>query len=342
MNKLPERFYTKTVYGLRLPAFNEVVKLTQQEDSFLKRHEKPWLKYQDDYHSDFSQAYLDWMKPIIASSLDDVAFYPSNGSSEAIKDTINYLSGKYTFLHLYAFEGEYEGYEAYAKCRGKMMNYIERKDWKKSIEKLIIPHGPSTSKVFFISEPSSVDGNRWKEFQACVDYLKANDWIVCVDLAYAPMVFSGAKRTGHSLSYVDETYSLYKLDLSKVDFTFISLSKTLGVYYNRVGGVFSRHEIPSLYGNQWFKNIDSLLIGQRLVEAFSLPKLKAWFDEVKTDAYLSYPPLDDTDLSFSDVPIIMNSTDTQTYSEFVRKGSSVARLCVSPMLHEAIERKSLK
>ena len=54
-----------------------------------------------------------------------------------------------------------------------------------------------------------------------------------------------------------------------------SLSKPFGVYYDRIGGVLCRNAMPSLFGNQWFKNLTSLQLGAALLErhdVFDLPR----------------------------------------------------------------------
>src|SRR4029453_14723702 len=54
-----------------------------------------------------------------------------------------------------------------------------------------------------------------------------------------------------------------------------SLSKPFGVYYDRIGGMLCRKAMPSLFGNQWFKNLTSLQLGQALIDrhdVFDLPR----------------------------------------------------------------------
>jgi hypothetical protein len=333
---LPERFYTKTVYGLRLPEFNETIRKAQQSDVFLKRHEKPWLKYQDDYHIDFSETYKKWMADSVSGLNQFSHFYPSNGSSEAIKDTLSYLSDKYTHLYFYAFEGEYEGYEAYIKCiRRTAVNYISRKDWECNSD-LTYPNNPDVQRVFLLSQPSSIDGDVWRDFNGFVRYLKERGWIVCVDLAYTPLAYPQPFRyTGSSVVNVKNLNA----DLSDVDFVFISLSKSFGVYYNRIGGVYSKCEIPSLYGNQWFKNIDSLYIGKSLMDNYSVTHVWSLMNQYASRS-LKY--FKENDIKLSNCAIIAQSKDTENYKDFVRKGSDVARLCISPMIQEYLERTALK
>jgi len=318
---LPERFYTKTVYGLRLPEFNETIRKAQQSDVFLKRHEKPWLKYQDDYHIDFSETYKKWMKDSVSGLNQFNYFYPSNGSSEAIKDTINYLDRKHWEVEFFAFNGEYEGYEAYCKSYGNhQVNYIDRNEWAKSIDHYTDLYSDS-KRIFFISQPSSIDGDNWKDFNKFVRYLKANNWIVCVDLAYMPLA-----ETNYIFDGMGVVVNINTYDLKDVDFVFISLSKSFGVYYNRIGGVYSKCEIPSLYGNQWFKNVDSLYIGIQLMNEFHSDQLSSLFSHYLGYALKTFKEYIPDNYLCSNSRIIAKLSDVDNYKDFVRKGSDVARL----------------
>lgn len=45
-----------------------------------------------------------------------------------------------------------------------------------------------------------------------------------------------------------------------------SLSKVMGAYYRRIGGALARDPVEGLWANRWFKNLDSLYLGQRWLE----------------------------------------------------------------------------
>lgn len=64
---------------------------------------------------------------------------------------------------------------------------------------------------------------------------------------------------------VQKTFWL-KLDtLPNVEAVVFSLSKTFGVYYERIGGVFLRKEHAGFGGLGWFKNVRSIVIGLELL-----------------------------------------------------------------------------
>ena len=63
-----------------------------------------------------------------------------------------------------------------------------------------------------------------------------------------------------------------------------SLSKPFGVYYDRIGGVLCRDPMPSLFGNQWFKNLTSLQLGAALLERHDVFDLPRRYKSVQRDA----------------------------------------------------------
>jgi hypothetical protein len=109
----------------------------------------------------------------------------------------------------------------------------------------------STPGHWFLSNPSARDGNILPE--ALIPSLCDRGDKVVLDLAYA-----GSTRP-------------YEFDLRHPNIiaTVLSASKPYGVFRFRAGGfTLSRDEIPSLYGNKWFKDItrlfDALVLAERL------------------------------------------------------------------------------
>jgi hypothetical protein len=123
--------------------------------------------------------------------------------------------------------------------------------------------------AFYISQPSSLDGNIWYEF---------SDFVNLMNLYY-PKV-----PVRVDICYLGSLANqFYRIDLEKpnVDTVFFSLSKVFGVYYHRIGGVFHRNPQPTLYGNRWFKNAFSLVVGIKLMEAFKPDELPHKYDSVR-------------------------------------------------------------
>jgi hypothetical protein len=123
---------------------------------------------------------------------------------------------------------------------------------------------------FYLSHPSSIDGNIWPHADAFIEAMAKNHPQVSIrlDLCY--------------LGTTTKDFVLNNANLFNVEMIFFSLSKVFGVYYHRIGGVFSKKAFPGLYGNKWFKNLFSLKLGTALMEEFSpkdLPRKYAHLQE---------------------------------------------------------------
>jgi hypothetical protein len=95
-------------------------------------------------------------------------------------------------------------------------------------------------------------------------------------------------RAGHKifydLSYLSSTHPhVYDLSHPNIDAVAISFSKPFGLFYYRIGFLYSRAPVPVLYANKWFKNVFGLLIAQRLLEEMDLPALAARYKSLQTD-----------------------------------------------------------
>lgn len=169
--------------------------------------------------------------------------YYVNGSSEALFHLVAHTNQKN--LPFYQLNGEYQGYNAYAETLGR--------------EFINVSHDPKEIRnlepgIFFVSNPSAVHGNILKEelFEAILE----NHQVV-LDLAYLGMTEGINFDLGH------------KNILAVV----ASMSKPFGLYYFRIGFCWSKEELPSLYGNKWFKNANSILLGQEVLQ-INLPEFR--------------------------------------------------------------------
>ena len=263
---------SKTVYALRYPESVRVVADTlhqtaeNQNDYFFAHTGK-----QDTLHNVFLDKYRSWASEVVNADWDKFAYqYPTNGSSEAIREQIAYLAASGIDC-LYVLDGEYEGYEAIAKGLGLRVIKINRlKALDKDYLKQSFPYQPG---VFFISQPSSIDGNIWAHY---------DDFMVLLNEIYPSM------GVYVDLAYVGCIADNYQLELQyeNVEGIFFSLSKAFGVYYDRIGGVFLKNENPLLYGNKWFKNILSMKIGFNLMDAYdvyTIPKKYRFVQEHAVD-----------------------------------------------------------
>lgn len=165
--------------------------------------------------------------------------YPTPGSSEGIfkllakakTDGIDEINVLY---------GEYEGYKAYAGHLGMDVNEIDAEE----TDILSIEPG-----LWFISNPSARDGNVISNHTISALCDQGNK--VVIDLAYVGM-----------------TDPRYTFDVSheNIEAAIMSLSKPYGLFRKRVGFIFTKEPVDSLYGNKWFKDDERLLQALKVVE----------------------------------------------------------------------------
>jgi hypothetical protein len=123
-----------------------------------------------------------------------------------------------------------------------------------------------------------------------------------------------------------------------------SLSKPFGVYYDRIGGVLCRKAIPSLFGNQWFKNLTSLQLGQVLLDRHDVFELPRRYRQVQREAAARVGQHLGLTLSPSDVSVLAQAdasaaTDREL-AGFLRRPAgdpnASLRLCLTPTMAEMI------
>lgn len=181
----------------------------------------------------------------------------TSGASEPIKDLV--LTGGIPFRTsrgaVYLFEGEYDGYWQFAKSVGRRYVHVPR-NLKAA---LAVRYGENAT--FWISQPSAIDGDYWPELDQFLIEMK--------------------RRHPHVRIYLDVTYvggvsRVQPIDPSRhpnVRAVVFSLSKPFGVYYHRIGGIWSRDEIPTMSANVWFMNPFSLCVGWELMARFGVDEI---------------------------------------------------------------------
>jgi histidinol-phosphate/aromatic aminotransferase/cobyric acid decarboxylase-like protein len=243
---------TKTIYSIVLPKTQLLFNQFRTKKGLEHMYENTWSKSQDAIHLNLKTAYETYIAPRMR--LERVGlpyFYPCNGSSEAIREELVYLhtEGK----TLVVFEGEYEGYEAIATAIQMPIKKVPRPKKKECLNSLVALW--EKEDVFFLSEPSAIDGNAWDMYPDFMRLVKHKGWSVYLDLSYA--------------EYTERTYEVDD-EPPAVQGIFWSLSKAFGVYYHRIGGVYLTRENPLLYGNLWFKNLFAIEFGAYLLYHFAL------------------------------------------------------------------------
>ncbi len=260
---------SKTVYGYLYPEVEEVMARTFRDPKLIEMQRRGYTKRQDSMGQSFLDTYRDWTRDILNIDAERFRFvYPTAGSAEAIRESIavqgtaNRASGP-TTLHM--FDGDYEGYVAYARAHGVNLVLHERDGYTESLRDV----GPGDT--FYISQPSGIDGNLWTGYDRFMTWLEAHQPTlgVFVDLAYLGTLRDDRARIG----------THYK----NIRGIFFSLSKAFGIFYQRIGGMFSDREWPSLYANRlWFKNLVNLTLGEELMRQFQPHTLPAKYHPAQT------------------------------------------------------------
>lgn len=244
------------VYSLLYPEVRETLSSLLEEFPH-HLYERSWRGEQENLHVSYLAWWANWISPVALLPLNEFKFrYYSSGSIEAIRDSIAHLASDSPGSPIHAFQGEYEGYAEIARTFKVPTVFHDRLNWRNSLALL------EPGAVFYLSQPSSIDGEIWPDFSAFMDRLEDINPTarVRVDLAY--------------LGAVPFDYDIL-LHSPRIDQIYLSLSKAFGVYYHRIGAVFSRTPLPGMEGNRWFKNIFSMELGKRLMARFALGVLPA-------------------------------------------------------------------
>jgi hypothetical protein len=292
---------------------------------YFSRYHEPWTQKQDAMHDAYFSHWLRWAAPVVSLRAEDFPYrYPTAGASEGIfKVMAEYAatcrtSGWEPSVHV--FEGEYEGFPAYAASLRIRVTAHRRDDWRQ------VPSRIDRHAQFWVSQPSAIDGTVWDEFADFVSLMAAAqpDVEVIPDLTYVGSVAREFR---------------VELDHANVPAFVISHSKPFGGYYHRVGGVFARREYLSLFGNKWFKNLQSLAWGTEMMSrhgVFDLPRKYRQVQQAAVDGVAR--SLDIEGLQPADVMLLGIAKPRGEVSPLlsnVLRGSGsnqVIRLCLTPAM----------
>lgn len=322
-DKLVAAGASKTVYALVTPEVEAAKTFITHDPEYLSRFRGAWTKKQDTAHHEFFDAWVEWSKPLVALDRKDFPFYyPCNGASEALRHLIYKYGCDTTQPRIHVFEGEYEGYSAFAKDANVKVVVHDREDWRNSVLDVFQP-----GDLFFISQPSAIDGNVWTDFNRFLDVMERFGTCVVADLTYVGAI-------------ADEPAARFNMTFPSVRNVVFSLSKPFGAYYDRIGGVFCREEDGGLFGNAWFKNLTSLALGTRLLTrhgVYELPRKYApeqdkALAEVGTALGLVLRPADIYILAVSLHALADKAMDTHLR----RTPNGLLRVCLTPKMAEMI------
>lgn len=316
---------TRTVYSICYPQTQLVLAELMKNESIHEMYHETWTKKQDSLHLEFLDAWKNWVSPRFDFNQEKLShFYPTNGSSEAIREQIVYLhsQGK----SLVVFDAEYEGYEAIANSVGMKVKKLTRFHNIEQVLSQMHIINPQED-IFFISQPSSIDGCWWKDFYRFMDATANKGIEVYLDVTYV----GGSKQ--------ESFFDVKKY--SNLGGIFFSLSKVFGVYYHRIGGVLLQKPNPLLYGNMWFKNLLSMRYGTELMKAYPIGHLDDFLitSQQKSLNYLQqqynirFLPAD----VFLIANVVYNPSVYDWHKEFQRSEKNpYLRLCISPTLEKII------
>lgn len=319
-----------TVYALFTQPAREVASIlyaTQnlQEQLFTMAQSRK----QDHVNQQFAQQYIQWTQNVVAGLEEYPHFYPTAGSSEALRASIVELSanarkkGKNVKLHI--FQGEYEGAPSYAA--GNAIEVVQHRN--RSIEELSNCNNVREGDLFYISYASSIEGNRWENLNQFLDCMHKKGVKVLLDLTYLGCFVEHDKLNLRHLA---------------VECVYVSLSKAFGVYYQRVGGMFSKNPSQLLFGNKWFKNMFSINYGIELMKNYPLHAVPNYYRSIQENLILRVNQQLGLDLKASDVFLLANQQLTKEEfgklpkhvqilcRKFNDGDSYILRVCLQPML----------
>jgi hypothetical protein len=318
---------SKPVFGCRWPETRRIAARLWRElpEGLAERlYGAPYHGGQDGLHEDFLEAWLSWRREVV--TLDESMFphrYATAGSSEAIRECIAQFSidrrsaSREPVIHL--FDGEYEGYCAYADAYGVRIVRHDRGRWRESFHRR--SRDAFRGDLVMVSQPSAMDGNVWAELPDLLRHLEDElpDVRVAVDLAYV-----GTVARAYEIAVISPL----------IDTIFFSLSKVFGVYYHRIGGVLSRQVMPGLVGNRWFKNTYSLELGRELLATLPPRAIPAMYATYQATAAADAGRALGLPLVASDAALMAHHSwrdDLPAVVAGLRRGETV-RYCLTPSL----------
>jgi hypothetical protein len=292
-----------TVYSYYMPEVRNVVDAVAKDfpHHLLRSNYDPGL---DNHHAPFLDSYEAYFADQIRG-FDNFAWrYFTAGSSEGL---FHLLQNEAVTRHYaepwYQLQGEYQGYEAYADAVGRTIWSVQPDEVRGA------PPG-----LFVVSNPSAIDGNA---LDAGLWHDIVTNHRVILDVAYLGMTEALQIDLGHP----------------NIEAVVASMSKPFGLYYFRIGACWTKTEVPSLFGNRWFKNLFSIEVGKEVLLSLDIRRLREKYQGIQELA-IEQAGLDGYDIRPSDVWLLGYARGHGDDDRFVR--GKDRRYCLTPyfMLHE--------
>lgn len=244
--------------------------------------------------------------------------YPTAGSSEGLFHLLVNLrqTGTRTIRVL---DGEYEGYAAWAGHLGMAVEAIPI-DEARTV-------APDAAACWFISNPSARDGCLLPT--GLMEELAGRGHRLVLDFAY--------------LGATDPSLMRFDVSDPAIEAVVLSLSKPYGLFRWRVGYLWSRTEIQTLYANKWFKDVGRHLLGLKVLEEIGPAALWSRYadrqreivEQLARDHGAPIRPSDALILGYmpaSDLDGLSN--EARSLFTSYRRGPNV-RLCLTPYFEAA-------
>ncbi len=340
---LLEAGVSRTVYALVTPETeaakaavlgnalsDDVVDLARA--THLEQFRDAWTGKQDRLHREFFDTWHTWSAPLVALDRGVFQFsYPTAGASEPLRHLIydygNIARAEGLAPRIHIFKGEYEGYKAYAEAARIEVVEHDRRDWRQVAGDL------PESEWFFLSQPSAIDGNVWPEANMFLRTLSTR--------SDKPHVIMDMTYVGAIADVQAERFAVSEPCVRNVVF---SLSKPFGVYYDRIGGVFSREQDLGLFGNMWFKSLMALQLGTALMRRHDVFALARKYRPLQIK--IAQNASEKLGINFGPADIYMLATapalrgPNSDLADYLRRPASDAsaklRLCLTPAMAKAV------
>ncbi len=257
--------------GVYVPQWQPVEKIKTQfytnSEAAIQIGRHSYLKAQDLSHISFFEKIRAWLSSGV-SHLDQYSnVYPTSGSSEGFRYVIQHFGNNCRDLiskgsGMCLMKGEYEGYYHYAADAKIPVTAFDRNHFEEDLKDVM------EKQLVIISEPSAIDGNYWKDLEVFLNFADEKKLQVWLDFAY------------HGTTYKVQQVNLNHTSVKGI---FFSFSKSFGgCFYDRIGGILSKMELPGLIGNlMWFKNAPSFQLANLLLDAFPESEKRLVYQEAQ-------------------------------------------------------------
>ncbi len=174
LNKLlADTGVSKIVYALVMPETEQTIDAVLDgieagpdgsgREAYHAMFREAWTQKQDAVHGEFFDRWLEWTQPVVSMESTSFAYrYPTSGASEGLREAIHAYGARARVENfeptIHVFDGEYEGYAAYARAAAIPLVAHRRSRWQEAIETM------RPTDQFYISQPSGIDGCVWDEF----------------------------------------------------------------------------------------------------------------------------------------------------------------------------------